>query len=377
MATYGYYQQPGHVITAGVLLSLLALLAVSLRLWTRYKCGQGFRADDWLIVPAALLTVGQGINLVVGVANKSLATTVVRPTGYDANPLAIHTPQTEAMGKVSAVSLPGNTTSNRFWVCQAEFYYISTLPLILGLVKLSFLLFYVRIFVVHRTGAIGIMLYTLIVIVSLWTVAFFFAVIFECRLNFWAAWGSTVDVIDNCFNTLSYIYGLCLSDFITDVVVILIPIPLVWRLKISRRRKIAIAGIFLLGAVSIAASLTRLIMMIQIVYGGFDPSDDSIMVVTKYMYWGMVECGTGVTAACLSSLQVLARISSIDSAWHSLVSVFTSRHRNRSVDSVSHHNGSDGVSYPSPNPKASRNGYKHTSDDALPMRDWTAGRETV
>ncbi|KJZ72507.1 hypothetical protein HIM_08031 [Hirsutella minnesotensis 3608] len=99
--TYGYYQQPGHVIAAGTILSILALTFVFLRIWTRVNYGQGVRADDWLIVPAAALTVGQGINLIVGVANKALATTLVVPPEFAENPLATHTAQVVFTSKVT------------------------------------------------------------------------------------------------------------------------------------------------------------------------------------------------------------------------------------------------------------------------------------
>lgn len=49
------------------------------------------------------VAVGQGINLVVGVANNALATTVIVPPGYENKPLAIHTPQLQFMGKVHQV----------------------------------------------------------------------------------------------------------------------------------------------------------------------------------------------------------------------------------------------------------------------------------
>ncbi|RDA95363.1 hypothetical protein CP533_3548 [Ophiocordyceps camponoti-saundersi (nom. inval.)] len=327
MATISYYQQPGHVVAAGVVLPLLALLAVSLRLWIRCKHGQGFRPDDWLIVPAAILTLGQGINLVVGVAIKSLATPTVVPDVAAPNPLDFHTPQLAAMGKV-------------------EYFFELTLPLILGFIKLSFLLFYVRIFVVSKTSAISILLYTMIVFVSLWMIACFFSVMFECRLNFWAAWGSALDMFNNCYNTLTFVYAMCLSDFIIDV--------------LQR---------------AVAASLTRLIMTIQVVNVGFDTNLDQIMVVTKYMYWGMVECGAGILAACLPSLSLFTKILSFESAWRSLISVFsTPSSRNRSVDD--HHIAVNGGKDGGLRQDNKLNKDRTMTDDVLSMKDLDLSRRS-
>jgi hypothetical protein len=52
MVRQAYYQTPGHVVAAGVILSLVDIAAVSLRVWARKKQKQALRWDDWLIIPA-------------------------------------------------------------------------------------------------------------------------------------------------------------------------------------------------------------------------------------------------------------------------------------------------------------------------------------
>jgi len=49
-----YYQTPGHVFAAGLALSILSVLAVSLRFWTRKKQSQPLKMDDWLMLPATV-----------------------------------------------------------------------------------------------------------------------------------------------------------------------------------------------------------------------------------------------------------------------------------------------------------------------------------
>ncbi|RDA86047.1 hypothetical protein CP532_1280 [Ophiocordyceps camponoti-leonardi (nom. inval.)] len=349
MEATSYYQQPGHIIAAAVVFPVLALLAVCLRLWTRWKHGQGFRPDDWLIIPAVILTLGQGINLVVGVYIKSLATLTVVPDVSAPNPLDFHTPQLAAMGKV-------------------EYFFELTLPLILGFVKLSFLLFYVRIFVVSKKGPISILLHTMIVLVSLWMTACFFSVLFECRLDFWAAWGSAVDMINKCYNTLTFVYTLCVLDFIIDVLVIIIPIPL----PLSNQQLRSTGLTYSKRAV--AASLTRLIMTIQVVHASFDTSFDQIIVVTKYMYWGTIECASGIMAACLPSLSLFTNLLSFESAWRSIVSVFsTSSSRNRSVDDhIAINDGEDGGMRRDNKLDKDRT----MTDDVLSMTDLTRSRRS-
>lgn len=49
-----YYETPGHVIAAAVALSILDIVALFLRFYTRRRKNQGLKVDDWLLVPAAV-----------------------------------------------------------------------------------------------------------------------------------------------------------------------------------------------------------------------------------------------------------------------------------------------------------------------------------
>lgn len=76
---------------------------------------------------------------------------------------------------------------------------------------------------------------------------------------------------------------------------------------------------------TVVASMVRLINMSRLVAYGFSADEDGIrkfpmmsprtivstnirsVVVTEYLYWGIVESGVGVFAACLPTLQFLLR----------------------------------------------------------------------
>lgn len=101
------------------------------------------------------------------------------------------------------------------------------LPLTLGCIKTSFLFFYLRVFATTRKSATYVILVGMIVFVTLASLGFFLAKLFECDLNFWAIWGSTLDLSHYCFNIFDASLWLCIIDFGTDVIIICIPIPLV------------------------------------------------------------------------------------------------------------------------------------------------------
>lgn len=49
-----YYQTPGHVVTAAIALSIVDIVALVLRFWTRKKQHEHLKMDDWLIIPATV-----------------------------------------------------------------------------------------------------------------------------------------------------------------------------------------------------------------------------------------------------------------------------------------------------------------------------------
>ncbi|KAF5126339.1 hypothetical protein E5D57_011036 [Metarhizium anisopliae] len=203
-----YYQTPGHNIAAGVVLSSMVLIVVGARFWTRLWYRQGIKADDLLIIPATVLTVATGILIVYGTARHAIAHRTEIPAEHAKNPLAVHSDQLTLTSKIE--------------------YPISVmLPVILGCTKLSFLLFYKRIFAARSRGAVNMVLVGFMVLIGLWTVAFFFATVFYCKTNFFAIWGSALDLMTFCTKGMLRSLALCISDFITDVFIIVFPIPLV------------------------------------------------------------------------------------------------------------------------------------------------------
>ena len=66
----------------------------------------------------------------------------------------------------------------------------------------------------------------MIVITIMWTVAFFFADLFACGTTFSHFWGSPLD-LTTCITTEEFTWALSISDLIMDILIIIIPIPLV------------------------------------------------------------------------------------------------------------------------------------------------------
>lgn len=96
----------------------------------------------------------------------------------------------------------------------------------LGLVKLS-LIFYRRVFSKNAAPRFNIVTWFLTGIIIIWTVPFFFSILFMCEANFEAYWASTVIEKQNCVETSMLHNAFAISDVVTDSVVASLPVPMV------------------------------------------------------------------------------------------------------------------------------------------------------
>ena len=95
-----------------------------------------------------------------------------------------------------------------------------TQALAFGLVKLSILYLYRRIF---PSRTFNILSTILIILVCIWTVGFFFAYMFRCGTNFWALWAPLMYLIEYCYDSKPMFYTLGISDVVTDGLILSLP----------------------------------------------------------------------------------------------------------------------------------------------------------
>lgn len=136
----------------------------------------------------------------------------------------------------------------------------------LGLVKLSLLFFYRRIFSIGRGKVFNAITVGMISVITIWTIGFFFGFLFICGSHFTAYWSSLASEKVYCVNTMFLHNWYAISDVITDIIVLIIPLPLVccisfwkplktgllirnqiWQLHMTTGRKLAVIAIFSLG----------------------------------------------------------------------------------------------------------------------------------
>ena len=104
-------------------------------------------------------------------------------------------------------------------------------------------------------------------ILIVWAVAFFFASIFQCGTRSWAYWTTVQTIKKYCDDTGGANVALCFSDLFLDVLVLVAPLVMIWKMNFSAWRKVQIVGVFALGLLSTGAAAARVYIMWQDAYG--------------------------------------------------------------------------------------------------------------
>ncbi|KAL9630654.1 MAG: hypothetical protein Q9164_006311, partial [Protoblastenia rupestris] len=158
-----------------------------------------------------------------------------------------------------------------------------------------------------------------------WTIAFFFSLVFICRDYFSAYWISLEVEKAHCVDTSMLHNAFAISDVVTDVLIIILPIPMILRLHLTIRRKMGLCAIFGLGALAVGASIVRMVIFIQATSANYDPNADFALLCTSGAYWSMIESGLGLCAACLPVQYGLMKSKGVQSIVRSVQSAISLR----------------------------------------------------
>lgn len=120
---------------------------------------------------------------------------------------------------------------------------IVTYSLAVTMVKISILTLYRRIFDTARFHQASLVLG---VVCVTWFFVICFTDIFQCR-PFEAAFDPQLVFTYHCIDIQSYLWGVVLSNLVIDLAILYLPLPMVWKLQLSIRQKLALTGMFLLG----------------------------------------------------------------------------------------------------------------------------------
>ncbi|KAG7007105.1 calcium-transporting ATpase [Physcia stellaris] len=162
-------------------------------------------------------------------------------------------------------------------------------------VKLSCLLLLHRLFPSRR---LHIILWSVAIIIVIYTTTTMFVTIFACR-PIRAAWDPSVTGA-KCLN-LNAAYSIqAIFNVITDFVILLLPMPILWRLQLNRNKKLQLISIFLTGSFVCAVSIWRVPHMKL-------ANQDASYADAPASIWSGVEVCVGIVGACLPTLRPVVK----------------------------------------------------------------------
>ncbi|KAF2176820.1 hypothetical protein K469DRAFT_678100 [Zopfia rhizophila CBS 207.26] len=205
-----------------------------------------------------------------------------------------------------------------------------------GLIKISVVLFYKRIFTTRRFKTV---VNVVIGLVAGFMIASFFAVLFCARgvSSFWTT-PAMLDGTQLTINLSTVITAFAAIDIGLDVIILSLPLPMIKSMQMSTRKKFFVAGIFLLGAFCLVSTAVRLYYAHYLLtYRGFNVGL-TMELTEKNDMWAHIEACASVLTACLPTLGPLVRSLRIpESAFGSfrtLFSLSSGTRSKRSLDEV-------------------------------------------
>ncbi|KAF5709794.1 pth11-like integral membrane [Fusarium globosum] len=170
-----------------------------------------------------------------------------------------------------------------------------------AVIKISILLFYGRIFVSTellfslsmKFGYFLSISYPIVIWVTMGNV---------CRPldHFWTQFAGTNGT---CIDINTFFLALGIINMINDFYILLIPIPHIFRLQMSLRKRIGVAGILLLGGFVCAASVVRIHFLAEL-----SNTNDVTRAMGPVFIWSDLEPCIAIVSACLPHLAPLRHI---------------------------------------------------------------------
>ncbi|KAF1959237.1 hypothetical protein CC80DRAFT_585579 [Byssothecium circinans] len=186
-----------------------------------------------------------------------------------------------------------NITEFALWFFVMEALYF----LILTLLKLTLLLFFLRIFPTPKAKRL---IWGTIVFVACWGTASVFAGIFQCspiRYN-WLRWDGEHE--GECLNINALAWSNAAISIALDIWMLALPLWQVFQLKMSQKKKISVALMFLVGTFVTAMSIVRLQSLIS-----FANSQNPTWDQAGVSQWSTIEINVGIVCACMPALRII------------------------------------------------------------------------
>ncbi|KAG9255635.1 uncharacterized protein F5Z01DRAFT_699392 [Emericellopsis atlantica] len=159
--------------------------------------------------------------------------------------------------------------------------------------KVAVVLFCMRIFI---SRAFQVAAYTIMGIVVAWSIGGVGATIWQC-VPIAGAWDKSLDA--TCIDSNKFWVAYAVMNILTDLMVLLLPIPSIVRLQLKPRDKLLVIGIFTMGGFVTITSILRTTS----VQNSLKNKEDITFNFIQRGMWTLLEMNFGIISTCLPTLK--------------------------------------------------------------------------
>lgn len=266
-AVHGYHDYNTRQISCFIVpavLTFVAILTFIARAFTRIRLVKRFGPEDWACAVALCASI--------------ILSALIFAETYYGN--GVH---------INQINPDTAMTMFRLFYVSVWIYNIS-----LSMTKISILLQYLRLFAVSSARIACWIVLAATVIFGIWSV---FGNIFLCKpVAYW--WNKSLD--GHCLDERSVWLSNSIVNMATDIIIVLIPIPVVFRLCISLKQKLSLTLLFVLGGFGCITSGLRVRSVVVIAQ-----SEDVTWDNAPAAIWSAIEVNVAIICACLATLKPL------------------------------------------------------------------------
>ncbi|KAI9741126.1 MAG: hypothetical protein M1834_002839 [Cirrosporium novae-zelandiae] len=257
---------------AVIILLVIANIAVGARLASRRIQRASLVAHDYLIMIALLMVY---------------ATTALSITGGYFG----------AGKHVWVVSTPNLVTIVKILFAYTWIYGCSV-----SFTKLSILFFYRRIFGT-QSRPFNICIYVCGFLAGSYPLMIWGTMLGACRpLHYYWDQYQDLTLEGTCIDVNKFFLIAGIMNMATDVIILIVPIPKIYHLQISKGKRLSISGIMLLGGFVCVASVVRISYLVTL-----QTAIDVTWIMGPVFIWSSVEPAIGILSACLPLMRPLIR----------------------------------------------------------------------
>ncbi|KAM0334941.1 hypothetical protein ACHAPQ_004706, partial [Fusarium lateritium] len=275
----------------------VAVAVVGLRFYVRNMKSANIEMDDWAVL-LSLFCSGATVAMTI----------LAGAHGSGAHVWSINLPTLVNVFKVSllpSLYFPFAKDHNPQIVYAEPFVY----ALAVTSVKISILLLYRRLFPlgIHNNRVYTLMFWTAAFLTSVYPFILWITMAFACRpvSHFWNQY---LGAPGKCIDVKLFFLVLGIMNMVNDIIILTVPIPRIWTLKMNNKTKVSVICVMLLGSFVCVASIARIFYL-----WGFFQNLDATWWMGPSFAWSSLEPSVAVISACLPTLAPLFRINRIGS----------------------------------------------------------------